>query len=307
MDAIRSRTGVEAEVMDLHFQGKPGLIASYLIRHDHGAMIIESGPGSTVGGLELELGKRGLTLDDVTHVLISHIHLDHAGAAGHLASHGAQIYVHPNGAAHLAEPDKLLQSAARIYGEENMDPLWGQFIPVPESQITPLADGDEVVIGGIGVVALDTPGHAEHHLCYLLDDICFTGDVGGVRMQSSPAVIPPMPPPEFSPERWLASLRYIEDQKPEYLAPTHFGIFLDPAEHIDELRQGIEAAEKWADDQLGRTDSVEDMQTCYSQWLYGWARERGLDERDWPRHELINPAWMAALGLRRYWKKKFGK
>lgn len=307
MDSIRSRTGIEVEVMDLHFQGKPGLIASYLLRHEHGAMIIETGPGSTIGGLELELGKRGLSLGDVTHVLITHIHLDHAGAVGHLASHGAQIYVHPNGAAHLVEPEKLLKSAARIYGEENMDPLWGEFKPVPENQITTLEDGDEVAAGGVGVVALDTPGHAEHHLCYRLDDICFTGDVGGVRLAGSSLVIPPMPPPEFIPERWRESLRYIEDQEPEYLAPTHFGIFLDPAEHLAELRQGLEAAEQWADAEAGSTESVEELQTRYSQWLHAWAQERDLDERDWPRHELINPSWMSALGLRRYWKKKYGQ
>ncbi|MCG5548589.1 MBL fold metallo-hydrolase [Halorhodospira halochloris] len=307
MESIRSRTGVEVEVMDLHFQGKAGLIASYLIRHEHGAMIIESGPGSTVAALELELRKRGLAPHDVTHVLISHIHLDHAGAAGHLASYGAQIYVHPNGARHLAEPEKLLQSAARIYGEENMGPLWGEFKAVPEKQITTLDDGDEIAVGGVGVIALDTPGHAEHHLCYLLDDICFTGDVGGVRLQGSSTVIPPMPPPEFIPERWLKSLRHIEDQQPEYLAPTHYGIFLDPAEHLAELREGIDAAVSWADSEVSKADSVEELQENYSNWLYEWALERNLDKRDWPGHELINPSWMSALGLRRYWKKKNGK
>ncbi|MBK1733923.1 hypothetical protein CKO15_01230 [Halorhodospira abdelmalekii] len=286
--------------MDLHFQGRSRLIASYLIRHETGAIIIESGPGSTFGGLELELHRRGLTPADVTHVLLSHIHLDHAGAAGHLASFGAQICVHPQGAAHLAAPEKLLASAARIYGEENMDPLWGDFRPVPVEQITTLGDGAEIAVGGVCLEALDTPGHAEHHLTYRLDDICFTGDIGGVRLQGSSCVIPPMPPPEFVPERWLQSLDYIAAQRPEYLAPTHFGIFLDPQEHLEALRRGLEAARQWAEQEVPEADSAETLQRRYTEWLYGYALEQGLDPADWAGHEAINPAWMSALGLRRY-------
>ncbi|MFP4648234.1 MAG: MBL fold metallo-hydrolase [Halorhodospira sp.] len=303
MDTIRSRTGVPVEVMDLHFQGKPGLIASYLIRHEHGVMVVETGPGSTIGGLELELGRRGLTPEDVTHVLLTHIHLDHAGAAGWLAAKGAHIYVHPNGAPHLVDPEKLLSSAARIYGDA-MDTLWGDFYPVSEAQMTTLDDGDEVAAGGICVIALDTPGHAEHHLCYLLDDICFTGDIGGVRMQHSGVVIPPMPPPEFDPARWRRSLAHIEAHEPEYLAPTHFGLFLEPAEHLAALRRGLRAAEHWAEEGVPQSEDVTDLQQRYARWLEDWATEQGLDPQDWPRHELINPSWMSALGLRRYWKKQ---
>jgi len=303
VDSIRSRTGVQVEVMDLHFQGKSNLIASYLVRHPGGALIIETGPGTTVGGLELELRRRGLRPEDVTHVLITHIHLDHAGAAGWLARQGAHIYVHPKGAPHLVDPEKLLTSAGRIYGDD-MDRLWGEFLAVPEEQITTLDDGDELAVGGVGIVALDTPGHAEHHLAFLLDDICFTGDVAGVRMPHSGAVVPPMPPPEFDPERWRRSLEHIEAQKPEYLAPTHFGLFLDPPEHLAALRRGLKAAERWAEEAVPVADSVEALQEQYTAWLREWTREQGLDADDWPRHEAINPAWMSALGLRRYWKKK---
>ncbi len=303
MDSIRSRTGVPVEVMDLHFQGKPGLIASYLIRHQNGVMVVESGPGSTIGGLELELSRRGLSPGDVTHVLLTHIHLDHAGAAGWLASHGAHVYVHPNGAPHLVEPEKLLQSAARIYGDA-MEELWGDFYPVPEAQVTALDDGDEIAAGGVAVVALETPGHAEHHLAYVLDDICFTGDVGGVRMQHSGVVIPPMPPPELSPDRWRRSLEHIEAYEPEYLAPTHFGLFLDPPEHLAALRRGLQAVEHWAEAGVPQSEDVPDLQARYAAWLQDWAAEQGLDPGDWPRHEAINPSWMSALGLRRLWKQR---
>ena len=126
------------------------------------------------------MGESGFSLKDVTHVFLTHIHLDHAGAAGYLANQGAQIFVHPLGAPHMLNPEKLINSATRIYGEL-MDTLWGQFLAVPADKLTVLQDGDEVAIGKLRLTALDTPGHAEHHFAYVLDDICFSGDVGAVR------------------------------------------------------------------------------------------------------------------------------
>jgi len=305
VDSIRSRTGVPVEVIDLHFQGKAGRIASFLIRHQGGAMLIESGPGSTIGGLEFELRRRGLAPTDITHLLLTHIHLDHAGAAGWLARQGAHVYVHPRGAPHLIDPGRLLDSASRIYGDD-MDRLWGECLPVPEEQITTLDDGDEVAVGGVGVVALDTPGHAEHHLAFQLDDVCFTGDVGGVRMPHSGVVIPPAPPPEFDPQRWRQSLAHIAAQQPEYLALTHFGLFLDPPEHLAALRRGLRDVTRWADETVAEANDVADLQARYTAWLEAWALEQGLDPADWAGHQAINPAWMSALGLRRYWKQKQG-
>lgn len=302
MEAIRSRTGVPVEVMDLHFQGASRLIASYLIRHANGVMIVETGPGTTVGGLELELRRRSLGLEDVTHALVTHVHLDHAGAAGWLARQGAHIYAHPQGAPHLIDPERLLSSAARIYGDD-MDRLWGECEPVPADRITTLEDGDEVAVGGVSVVALDTPGHAEHHLAFMLDDICFTGDVGGVRMPHTGAVVPPTPPPEFDPERWRRSLDHIEAHRPEYLAPTHFGLFLDPDEHLAALRRNLKAVEQWAGAVPPEAADTADAQARYTAWLREQCREQGIDDADWQRHEMINPSWMSALGLYRYWKK----
>ncbi len=120
--------------LDLNFQGKTQTIASYLIRHSTGVVLIESGPGSSLPGLQAGLAANGLSVSDVTHVLLTHIHLDHAGAAGWLARQGAQIYVHPVGAPHMLNPEKLLASAARIYGDQ-MEKLWGEFLPVPENSL----------------------------------------------------------------------------------------------------------------------------------------------------------------------------
>src|SRR6185503_16739075 len=167
--------------LDLNFQGRPHAIASYLIRPPKGdaAVLIESGPGSTLASLEAGLAREGLSPRDVTHVLLTHIHLDHAGAAGWLARQGAQIYVHPVGAPHMLNPQKLLASAARIYGDR-MESLWGEFLPVPENRLKVPKDGETIVVGNLEFVPLHSPGHAEHHYAYMFEDMIFCGDVGGV-------------------------------------------------------------------------------------------------------------------------------
>ena len=145
--------------IDLNFQNKTQAIASYLIRHEYGAVLIESGPGSTLTGLEAGLAKENLSPHDITHVLLTHIHLDHAGAAGWLARQGAQIFVHPNGAAHMLNPEKLIASATRIYGDK-MQTLWGEFLPVAQNQLTVPQDAQEIVIGKLRFLPINTPGHA---------------------------------------------------------------------------------------------------------------------------------------------------
>src|SRR5215216_6718259 len=134
--------------LDLKFQGRPHAIASYLIRSGDAVVLIESGPGSTLPGLEAALATEGLSPQQVTHVLLTHIHLDHAGAAGWLARQGAEIYVHPVGAPHMLHPEKLLASATRIYGDR-MDSLWGEFLPVPEEKLHVVGDMEGIVIGNL--------------------------------------------------------------------------------------------------------------------------------------------------------------
>ena len=163
--------------LDLNFQGIPGAIASYLIPHGHGALLVESGPGATVPALQAGLRQHGFSVKDVSAVLLTHIHLDHAGAAGWLASQGAQIYVHPVGAPHLLNPEKLLASARQISGD-SMETLWGEFLAVPEERLSVVEDNQVIEVDGLRLRALDTPGHANHHHVYIYENFCFTGDVG---------------------------------------------------------------------------------------------------------------------------------
>src|SRR5688572_15074948 len=230
--------------IDLHFQNKTQAIASYLIKGWDAIVLIESGPGSTLSALEAGLAQEGLTPRDITHVLLTHIHLDHAGAAGWLSQQGAEIYVHPNGATHLLDPEKLIASATRIYADR-METLWGEFLPVEQNQLKVPKDAEEISIGNLKFIPINTPGHAEHHYSYLFEDLSFTGDVGGVRIPGFPYLRAPMPPPELHFGRWRESITRLRSLKFARIAPTHFGIYEDADWQLSELQKKLDAAEAW--------------------------------------------------------------
>ncbi len=290
--------------LDLNFQGRPHAIASYLIRSGDAVVLIESGPGSTLPGLEAGLAKAGLSPRDVTHVLLTHIHLDHAGAAGWLARQGAQVYVHPVGAPHMISPEKLLASATRIYGDR-MEALWGEFLPVSESQLVVPNDAEAIKLGNAEFIPLDTPGHAEHHYSYLFEDILFSGDVGGVRIPGYQYLRVPMPPPELHIERWHASLKRLGVEKFARIAPTHFGVYDDPAWHLREVEVGLEEAERWLEEIMEEDPSMPmaAMRQSFTEWMTEQGVEMGLSEDVLRSYELANPPGMSADGLLRYWKK----
>jgi glyoxylase-like metal-dependent hydrolase (beta-lactamase superfamily II) len=288
--------------LDLNFQGQPHAIASYLIRHGDAVVLIENGPGSTLPALEAGLAAEGLSPRDVTHVLLTHIHLDHAGAAGWLARQGAQIYVHRVGAPHLLDPERLIASATRIYGDR-MQTLWGEFLPVPQDQLIVPKDAEAIVIGNAEFIPLDTPGHAEHHFSYLFEDICFSGDVGGVRIPGYQYLRVPMPPPELHIERWHDSIALLRKQNVKTIAPTHFGMFEDVAWHLDEVDRGLNSASRWLEETMPSEPAVDEMRQSYTDWIIEEGKRNGLDDEVVRAYELANPLGMSADGLLRYWKK----
>lgn len=290
--------------LDLNFQGRPHAIASYLIRHPDGAILIESGPGSTLAALEAGLAKQGLSPRDLTHVLLTHIHLDHAGAAGWLARQGAEIFVHPVGAPHMINPERLLASAGRIYGKK-MKALWGEFLPVPEDKLRVPQDGEVIEIGDLRFTPINTPGHAEHHFAYIFQDICFTGDVGGVRIPGYQYLRVPMPPPELHLERWHKSIAHLQKEKFRRIAPTHFGIYDDPEWHLREVEKGLESAELWLEQTMSEDPfpPVEAMRKSFTELMMEEAVEMNLSEDVMRAYQLANPPGMSADGLLRYWKK----
>jgi glyoxylase-like metal-dependent hydrolase (beta-lactamase superfamily II) len=296
-----AKTGIVT--LDLNFQGRPHAIASYLIRSGDAVVLIESGPGSTLASLEAGLAKEGLSPRNVTHVLLTHIHLDHAGAAGWLAlRQGAEIYVHPVGAPHMLNPEKLLASATRIYGDR-MESLWGEFLPVPESQLKIANDAEEIEIGDLRFTPINTPGHAEHHYAYLFEDICFCGDVGGVRIPGFRYLRVPMPPPELHIERWHESLARLRAAKPGRIAPTHFGIYDDPEWQFDEVEKGLNAVSRWLEGVMPSNPTIEELRGAFTEWMISEAETAGLSEEVLKAYEVANPPGMSADGLMRYWKK----
>jgi glyoxylase-like metal-dependent hydrolase (beta-lactamase superfamily II) len=288
--------------LDLNYQNKTQAIAAYLIRHSSGAILIESGPGSCLAGLEAGLAKEGLSPRDITHVLLTHIHLDHAGAAGWWSQQGAEIIVHPVGAPHMLKPEKLLASAKRIYGDW-MESLWGEFLPVIESKMRVVQDAEEIAIGNLRFIPVNTPGHAEHHYAYLFEDICFSGDVGGVRIPGYPYLRIPMPPPELHLERWHESLAKLRKHRFSYIAPTHFGIYDDPEWQLREVEKGLDSALVWLEEMMPGDPPVDALRQSFTEWMIEEAVKVGLSEDVLKSYELANPPGMSADGLMRYWKK----
>ena len=290
----------EVHALDLHFLGHPQTIASFLVHGPGGPVLIETGPGSTLPALQGGLAVYGLKPADIRDVLLTHIHLDHAGAAGWLAQQGATVHVHHVGAPHMAQPERLLTSARRIYGDQ-MDPLWGEFLPVPQAQLRPLRDGDVVVAGGLRFTALDTPGHASHHMVYQLEDTGFAGDLGGVRRPHIRHVRVPTPPPEFDRLAWLASIERVRSRGLARLYLTHFG----PVDDVDAHLGVVAELVRQYSDLVGRLlDGGANRDTILAEFS-AWERQRlEADEvpaGEWPIYADIGPVGMTVDGLIRYW------
>lgn len=288
--------------IDLNFQGLRGAIASYLIPHRNGAILVESGPASTIPALENGIRSFGFTPDQVTDVLLTHIHLDHAGAAGWLAQKGARIHVHPNGAPHLINPEKLLISAERLYGDQ-LIPLFGKFTHIPENQVHPVQDGEAIEIENLQFTAIDTPGHANHHHVFKFGDICFSGDVGGVRLSGLSHVRTPMVPPEFQLEDWRKSLQRLEKEHICWIAPTHFGFFNDPYWQLGTVLKFLDDIEDWMESIFPGNPSNDSLNEKYKTWIESRSQNDGLNQEEIRANEAANPSWLSPLGMARYWKK----
>lgn len=294
------------QILDLHFLGLQGAIGAYALPHAGGVALVECGPGSTIPALLAGLASLGYKACDITDVFLTHIHLDHAGASGWLARQGATIHVHPAGAAHMLDPEKLLASAKRIY-QDQMDYLWGEFLPVPADKLSVTADNDVVEFGGQNIRVLEAPGHANHHSVYIYKDLCFTGDVGGIRIPGPRHLRVPMPPPELQLETWKATIRRLLDEHEQgsfsRIVPTHFGIYNDPAWHLSYLLQCLDEINDWLAEIMPADPPVEEINRKFIAWTELRSLEQGLNEGEIRAYEAANPTWMSAAGMQRYWRK----
>ena len=271
--------------LDLLHCGCERTIASYVVETDDGPALFDCGPATTVDALKAGLAQHDLVLTDVRHLLLSHIHLDHAGAAGVLVrEHPAlQVHVSAVGAPHLVDPARLERSARRLYGD-TFDTLWGELAPVPEPNVHVV--GDRV----LGLECFATPGHASHHVCYLdRDGTLYAGDAAGVRIHPGRFVIPPTPPPEFDLDTWQATLEELERRDPERLARIHWGVFDDVQRHLADLR--LELYE-WADTIRGGA-GLEEFVDYVKLELSDAGEDTG-------QYDLAMPLWQSYQGLRRW-------
>ncbi|NTV64916.1 MAG: MBL fold metallo-hydrolase [Oscillochloris sp.] len=289
---------------DMHL-GQPHVIATYLLTGREPALV-DPGPASTLPALEAGLAAHGLGLGDIGSILLTHIHLDHAGATGSILARNpkAKIYVHNVGAQHIVDPSRLLKSANQLYGDM-MDTLWGQTVPVPRESITTLEGGEMLDIGGRTIHVFDAPGHAKHHLVYLDQQSggAFIGDNGGVRLPELQFVRPATPPPDIDLEAWDGTLLMLDELMPTWLMLTHFGAYNDVTFHISDYRRRLVAWGEFVRQRL-ELDASEEEQVA------------ALEEMAVAEASDLSPAQRAALirqtgsltlswrGLARYWRKR---
>ena len=288
-------------VLDTRWLGQEGVIAVFAVPHREGVALVESGPESAFPEVERALNRLGYELKDVTHLFLTHIHLDHAGAAWRFAEAGAQVFVHPRGAPHLKNPEKLIKSAERIYGER-MKELWGELRPIPEDRLFAAEDGERVAVGGLTFQAHATPGHAVHHHVWTLEDQVFTGDVAGVRLLGGPA-LPPCPPPDIQLEDWRASIDRLRALPADTLYLTHFGGYRDKEAMLSDLEARLSDWGDWVLRRLKEGKTPEAMVPLFEEKVKKELLAAGLDEAAVARYEAANPSAYSVFGLVRYWQK----
>ncbi|MBB3698810.1 MBL fold metallo-hydrolase [Flammeovirga yaeyamensis] len=288
--------------IDLNFLECKEAIASYLIETSEGPILIETGPHSTYPILKEAIKKQGYEIEDIKHVFITHIHLDHAGAAWKFAEHGAKVYLHPFGVRHMADPSKLMASAKMIY-KDDMDRLWGEMHEIPEDLLIAPENGSTIKIGDVDVTAWFTPGHANHHIAWQIEDFLFTGDVAGVKIGDGP-VVAPCPPPDINLEKWQASIDLIRKISPSKLYLTHFGVVTDVVNHLIALEKDLYKVAEIVKNYSENDYSLEKMEELFTTYVNNELKSLGLKDEALKQYDAANPPFMSVAGLLRYWKKK---
>jgi len=278
------------DLIDLRHQTER-VVGCYLLETDDGLALHDCGPTTCLPTLKAALADRGLELADIRHLLLSHVHLDHAGGAGALVREHPELRVHVSeiGAPHVVDPSRLEASARRLYGDA-FDLLWGELTPVPAENVELTADRV------VGLECFPSPGHASHHVCYLHPDgTLYAGDAAGVRIQPARYAQPVCPPPECDVEAWFRTFEEIERRRPERLALIHFGVAESTSEHLAILREELT---KWAE--RGRQGLDQEA------WIDAARRdlEAAVGEEEADHWQRAAPLWHCYLGMKRYWDKR---
>ncbi len=293
--------------ISLPFQGEPEIIGSYLLAGGNELAIIDPGPSSMLEHLLAAIREAGFEPEDVTHILATHVHLDHAGAAGSLVRRmpRAQVYVHSKGAPHLLDTTRVVASATRIYGAR-MHSLWGEIEPTPQERLHILEGGDTLHVAGRRLEVHYTPGHAVHHVIFFdaHSGELFAGDVAGVRLPGVDYIRPPTPPPDLDLEAWSQSMELVKNLHPDVLYIAHFGPVRNAPQHLARLREKLYT---WGDFVLAAMregkDEAEVIRLLIEQTEPELERV-AQDPHALVRYEIATNYPMTVQGYMRYWKLK---
>ena len=291
--------------VDLDYLGLPGAIAAWAVEGPDGWVLVESGPESCWNTLQSGLRSLGIAPGDLKGVLLTHIHLDHAGGAWRLAQEGVPIHVHERGARHLINPEKLLASATRIYGDD-MDRLWGRLEACSEKLVHPACDGDSVIVAGLEFRAVETPGHARHHHAWSLEGCdpatLFTGDAAAMLIPDSTWISIPMPPPEMDLEAWDSTLDRLEAGHWSRLCLTHGGIVEGSGikRHLANLRSGLHEQVAFIRSLRNRCAELDSQRPIYRAWLLDSALKSGIPEPVFDQFVSVGLLNMNLSGVSRY-------
>jgi len=293
-------------VLDLNWMGRPHSIGAVLLESGSHYAILDPGPASTLETLRAQLLSRGLLVSDLEAVLLTHIHLDHAGATGTLLRENSnlRVFVHSKGAAHLVDPSKLLASAGRLWGDD-LPSLFGETLGVPEQNIQILDGGETLSVGTRKMDVIYTPGHASHHVTYFdqREGVAFAGDTAGIRIANGPYIMPATPPPDIDLAVWEQSFAAILDRRPSKLFVTHFGYAENPAKHIADFRERLHL---WADITERVLQSSSDVEVALQLFVQQTQAEmlEYLSEADAEQHAFTAGLPLSFLGLARHIRKR---
>jgi glyoxylase-like metal-dependent hydrolase (beta-lactamase superfamily II) len=293
--------------IDLRFQGRSHVIATGVVQGRGGAALIDPGPTSCLDELDLGLQAHGVRWSDVRQILLTHVHLDHAGATGTIvgAHPHIQVFVHERGLKHMVDPSRLRDSATRIYGDR-MQQLWGELAAVPADHLVPLAGGERVEAGGRTFEVAYTPGHASHHVSFFdpSSGVAFVGDTAGVCIQGG-YVLPPTPPPDIDLDLWAGSAGRILAWAPSTLMLTHFGPVTEVRPHVGALMEHLDMTAALASKLLKEPGSDEQRAAAFADQLRQVLR-RHMTETQVATYVVAAAYEHLFSGLARYWRKRNG-
>jgi len=295
-----------ANIMALEYEGgiiaidsgvvRARMAACYLLETDAAVAVVEAGNNGSTGRILNVLKNRGRQPEEVSHVIVTHVHLDHAGGAGKLMQQlpNATLVVHPRGVRHMTDPSRLEASARAVYGDEKYDEMYGSLVPVPQDRVRVMEDGDTLDVGRRRLSFMDAPGHARHHFCVWDEQTrgWFTGDTFGISYReldtvNGPFIFPTTTPIQFDPPALIASVRRMLEKNPENMYLTHFGRVREVRRLADEMILGVEQLAAFGERFDGHASRQLEIEAAMMDWLMERARSHGVKYPDDQLREIL--------------------